>query len=568
MRGRGLVSTRVCLATSAFAITCIACVDAPPIITVPTLDAGLSDSVVEPDAPPSSNEWFEELDAEATGLTADRDVSSFTTIHDRLAGGACLLDVDGDGALDLFVARPRTSQLFRSLSAAGSLRYVDETRARGLEGVDAGGCLGADLDGDGDADLVTLGPGRARYFRNEGGSFVDTSIHLLAPFDPRHLYTAAVAFDADGDGDLDLAISSYGAFQAPKPGVRCVVPCEISNGSYRRGSTLLLLNVHGVWVDQSARLGTFDEPGLVLLATDLDADGRADLFVGNDSPSAPDRYFRGDGAGGFVESAATFGVAFNARKNGVSSMSAFDADLDGDGELDLVQSSWEDDPDAWYRCSPKGCEEKGESVELFRAPPNLRWGQALVDLDDDGVLELAEPMGHVYLDADAQQPRTDGTPWRFGPLADRLLLWHRDAVSAPFAVETVGTPIAGRSLLAADLDADGDLDLLVVPAFGAPRIYRNTRARRGHGLAVALVGRSPNTRAVGARIVVHAGDRSLPALVHAGFGYRSSVEAPIHFGVGAATSVDIQVTWPDGARTVTTAVSVDRTVVLAAPPSR
>ena len=514
--------------------------------------------------------WFESIDPAVSGLDQVRGEEGFADFHGRMAGGVCVLDVDRDGALDLVLPAPIVSRGLRLYRGDGALHFVERTRESGLAAIDAGGCLAFDLEGDGDGDLLTLGFGGARLFRNDGGSFVEVSERLPKVFDEASHYMGAVAFDADGDGMLDLAITDYGSYRAPPPGLDCVVTCAINNGLFAGGSTLLLLQrASGDFQDVSDRLGRVDEPGLVLLATDLDEDGLLDLFVGNDSPRANDRYFAGDGAGAFTDVAVKLGVAFNGRKNGVSSMSAFDADVDGDGHLDLLESSWEDDRDALFRCEGGACVDVAEDVELFRSPKNLRWGQALVDLDDDGVLELFEAAGHVYRDSDLLSPPDAGPP-TFAPVSVPALLWHRAGEHAPFAIAEAKAGLsvvtAGRGVVTMDLDGDGALDAVVGTALGRPLLLRGVHGPRGHWLGVALAGKGKNSRGVGARVVVRAGAQTWTALVHAGLGYRSSIDAPLHFGLGDAPRVDsIEIAWPSGARSSLADGPGDRMVTIAEP---
>ncbi len=462
-----------------------------------------------------------------------------------MAGGVCLLDANGDGRTDLFfpgatMAGGSGSHLYVQ---TGKLTFADQSLDRGLADTGiASGCVAADLDGDGDDDVLVTGFDGARLFLNQGGKFTNASTRLGTPFRDKVVTTAAVAFDADRDGDLDLAIASYGVFKGEA--MDCNGPCASDILQYDYGSTVLLLQrPDGTFEDASDRLGRLKEPGLVATATDLDGDGIVDLFVGNDVASFPDRYYKGDGKGSFTEIGAALGVAFNSRLSGVFSMSATDGDVDGDGQLDLTQSSWDEEASSIYRCSGGKCSDISEQLELFRTPRNFRWGQLLSDLDDDGLPELFESMGHYQIASDSP-----GGGARF-PTEDACLLWYRTDAKAPLKRQLEGLEgkTAGRGVVAADLDGDGDLDILVGSAVGPALLFENIREGKGHALNVRLRGKGKNPRAIGAQIVAIAGARRFPAIVHAGGSFVSSDGGTVHFGLGAAAHVDaLEITWPSG----------------------
>lgn len=548
-----MASRRVPLALLTLTLACSSQKPAAP--EVRPVDAG-------PAAPPV---WLHDITV-ASGMIHKRAEADYAAMQGRFAGGVCALDANGDGRLDLLFpgSRARGGTGTHLYLGVGPLRFKEDGGASGLADTgDSGGCVAADFDGDGATDVVVTGLGGARLFRNAGGKFVDESARLPKVFPADLVATSAVAFDADGDGDLDLAIAGYGRYRPPASTKDCLGPCEVDVDQYDYGATTLLLQQPDrTFVDASDRLGKLAEPGLVLLATDLDEDGRIDLFVGNDFASVPDRYFKGDGKGGFVESAASLGVAFAASRSGISSMSAFDGDLDGDGHLDLVQSSEDGDRSAVYRCTGGSapCAEVGEALELFAGMGNYRWGQALVDLDHDGAPELLEAVGHIAHTKDL------GIPFQ---TMDRPQLWHRGGVEGPFVlqpfVDGLRFVTAGRGLLALDLDDDGDLDVVVGTALGTPLVMENVAPKQGHWLQLSLAADAPNRAAIGARVVVRTGARSFARMVHAGSGFMSSDDALLHFGVGAATSVDVEIHWPDGAVSSLKGVETDARVLARHP---
>ena len=515
-------------------------------------DTGVSSAPpVVPDRTIPSGAWFLDV-TETAGVAHRRALPQYVSAAERFSGGLCILDADGDGQLDLFFPgsnAPRATPPHLYL-ARGRLQYVDETAARGLADVGRGmGCLAFDFDGDRDLDLLVTGDGGVRLFQNDAGHFVDVSARLGKPFAEDVFATSAVAFDADGDGDLDLAIGSFGRYLAPPEGTHCFGPCEATITNYRyTGAVMLLQRADGTFEDATDRtIGRHNEPVLALLATDLDEDGRLDLFVGNDLASFKDRYFRRQEDGSYRDEAERIGVAFATKtKSGISTMSAFDGDVDNDGHLDLVESSNDAEPNPLFRCAGT-CTDIAERLELFRAASNYRWGQALVDFDHDGVLELFEAVGHY----DAV-PETDGLSPAYETYA-RPQLFRRTALDQPFALveptDGLDRKLGGRALVAADLDDDGDLDVVIAPALGAPLVLENVRAGKGHAAKLSLRASAPNTYAIGAHVRVRVGSRTIPFIVHAGSGYLSSGDPRLHVAVGSATAITVDIDWPSGKRT-------------------
>ena len=288
-----------------------------------------------------------------------------TAIPESVGQGAATLDYDGDGLFDFFVVNGDTlegteresaghSALFRNL---GDFRFADVTAAAGLEFTAWGhGATAVDFDADGWVDLyVTVYGGPNRFFRNRGdATFEDASATWgAADTGPS---TAATFFDADGDGDLDLYVGNFVAYDPLDP------PNGGELGDWRGlkipvgplGTPVVAdsfyENQDGALVQASAKFG-FDgvEPSYALgvLTCDYDDDGDVDLFVANDSVA--NFLFENQGDGRFRDVALERGVAVNQKGAGQACMGVDFGDVDNDGRLDLFVTNFSHDTNTLYR---------------------------------------------------------------------------------------------------------------------------------------------------------------------------------------------------------------------------
>lgn len=181
--------------------------------------------------------------------------------------------------------------------------------------------------------------------------------------------------------------------------------------------------------------------------------------------------------------------------------------------------------------------------------PYTGFGAVAADLELDADVDLIVANGRVHVEA----PRPGNlmpAPWSFFSEPNLVYLNNGDGSFEPAsdAFRTFCTPVeVSRSLAAGDIDADGDLDLLVGNVQGRARLYRNDAPRKGHWLRLRVVDPRLNRVAIGAQVTVRLPDRSLVRPINRGFGYLSSGDPWAHFGLGKAERIDrIEVRWPDG----------------------
>ena len=504
-------------------------------------------------------------------------------IPESLGQGAAALDYDGDGLLDLFIAngdvfegtpqRDGRPALYRNL---GNLRFADVTAEAGLSFQGWGhGASRVDFDADDHPDLyVTIYRGPNRFFRNRGdGSFEDVSTSWGGA--DRGPSTAAVFFDADGDGDLDLYVANYVAYDPDDP-PNDGKPCEWRGLQVLcgpKGTTpspdRFYENRNGSLFEATAAFGFAEvEPlyALGAIAGDLDNDGDMDLYVANDSEV--NYLFENQGRGRFLEVAALRGTDRNDDGRAQAGMGVDCGDLDNDGRFDLFVTNFSHDTNTLYRNLVTSAgemifEDATYAVKLgLESYRYLSWGTRIVDLDQDGWQDIVLVSGHVYPQVDRAPI---GTAYRQRNQVFRNLGLTQGGKLAFREVEPTGGAFekreASRGLVVADLDNDGDSDLLVVEMDGPPTLIRNDTLGQGHWIGFVLRDRGQNIDAIGARIVVQdsAGvlrwrERS------AGGSYLSTGDPRILVGLGpaAGTLHSVEVSWPSGSKTMYADLEPDR----------
>lgn len=501
-----------------------------------------------------------------------------------MGSGAAFLDYDGDGRLDVLLvggghweeAAPRRYRSLWLYRNEGDGTFTLRSRAAGLEEVSAYGMgvATADFDNDGDPDVFLTAVGRNVLLRNDGGRFVDVTAKAgLA--DRKRWSTAAVFFDANRDGWLDLYVGNYVRW-SPEDDRRCTIDGSIRGyctPEIYRGvaGEFYLGNGDGTFTERTDEVGMSTEVGKTLGAVELDydADGWPDLAVANDR--ARNLLFRNDGDGTFTEVGLRSGLAYGEDGRARAGMGIAAGDADNDGSESVFVGNFTGETIGVF-------EHRGEGLFLDRASvsgislettPTLTFGLVLVDVELDGDLDLFAVNGHI-------KPRIgEVEPWTSFEQAPQLFVNRGNDRFRSIAGDrgVWDTRLVGRGGAAGDYDRDGDSDLLVTENGGSVRLWRNDSVR-GHFLRVRLEGTRSNRDAVGARLKLFTRHRDRAAAVEEGDGveairrrvrgggsYLSQSERTVTFGLGSGTRVDsLVVRWPSGTVSRTRDPEVDREI--------
>ncbi|MGH9660208.1 MAG: FG-GAP-like repeat-containing protein, partial [Bryobacteraceae bacterium] len=463
---------------------------------------------------------------------------------ETMPGGLAAFDYDGDGRLDLYFVNgaplpglvkrsPRDwNRLYRNL---GDLRFEDVTERTGVAGTGYGmGVAMGDYNSDGRPDLFVAGVRSNQLFRNRGnGAFEEVT--LRAGIHRDRWSVAAGWLDYDRDGKLDLFVVNYVDWDPSREpfcgdaAKNFRVYCHPRN--YAPTANRLYRNRgDGTFEDVSAKSGVSAHrgKGMSLGVADYDGDGWPDVFVTNDAMQ--NFLFRNRGDGTFEEVALSAGVALTEDGRPVSGMGTEFQDADNDGRFDVIFTALTGETFPFFR------NFGGGQFREWTYPSGLGlatarfagWGIAVADFNNDGWRDIATANSHV----------TDNIE-QFS--ADRFrqvnTLFLNSGGRYP-AVVPFGMPDAHRGLVAADLDSDGRLDLVVTVLGSKPEIWHNRLDGGNHWIALQVP--------LGARVRV--GDQV--AWTSSTVGYASSVLAPLHFGLGGAkVAPPVEITWPDGRTT-------------------
>jgi len=518
------------------------------------------------------------------------DITSSTGIHfehlasseqkyivESMSGGVALLDYDGDGWLDIyFTNAPNVAMALEGKKAKSALFHNNHdgtfTNVTDKAGVGypcwAMGAAVGDYNNDGRPDLIVSCFGGVVLYRNNGdGTFTDVT--KVSGLDKDTGWATGVTFgDYDGDGNSDVFVPHYVDFDMhdlPLFGSRKT--CEYHDIAVQCGprglkgypDTLYHNNGDGTFSEVAKEAGV-DDPkrffGLSAVWSDFDSDGKLDLFVANDGE--PNYLYHNEGGGRFKEVALDAGVAVSEDGVEQANMGVALGDYMNVGRLSIFLSHFSDEYATLYRNDGgMSFTDVSHSAGIARSTvPFVGWGDAFVDLDNSGWLDLILVNGHVYPQVDNAKL---GTAYREPKLVFQN---QRDGTFKDVSAQTggaVGTPQVSRGLAVGDLFNRGRLDIVVENLAGSPMILEAKSNPANHWVSFELEG-SPNNRlALNARVRVSTGKVQQLGEVRSGGSYLSQSDLRLHFGLGSASRIDkVEVLWPNGGTQVFENIAADR----------
>jgi hypothetical protein len=480
-----------------------------------------------------------------------------------MGGGLCWLDYNNDGWMDLFAVNsyadanvsewlkhggfPR-SALYENVKG----RFVNVSRSSGADlAVRGSGCVAADFNGDGYTDLfVTTAVDDKLLWNNGNGTFSQGARSSGVVSFGWHA-GAAVA-DVNGDGRPDLFVAGYtnpnvaipnsvSGFPTNHLGVRDLLFLNEGNGPNGRAK------FREVGVQAGLERAHF-EHGLGAVFTDVNGDGRPDLYVANDED--PNRLYINVPRPG-AKKGLDFHFVERGKAEGVddknAGMGVAPGDYNGDGKTDLFVTNSRGQPHAVFESAPApvGGAAFRKQRDVFEAAlqrqETVGWGDSWADLNNDGHPDLVVANGAIPV----MNLRKDTEPIQvLENLAGQGT--GTPVGNASGVIDQTGLPkIIGRGLAAADFNNDGHVDI-AINSIGGPLVLLENRDTKGNWLEVSLKGFHP-----GALVTATLpGGRKLVEELHAGSSYLSSEDPRLHFGLGSATKVaSLTVRYPDGHRT-------------------
>ena len=486
--------------------------------------------------------------------------------------GACFIDYNNDGYQDIFLVngssrRPDSrgaaphDYLLRN-NGDGTFTDVTGQAHLGASGWHSG-CAVGDYNNDGFPDIYLTSYGPNKLYRNNGdGTFTDVAeiARVAGPHWDVPKWSMGAAFgDYDNDGRLDLYVTNFVRFDPmhlpPRPGdpdacklKEVPIACPPDNFTGQQG-ILYHNNGDGTFTDVTQAAGLIRDHrdlgrGFGAIFADVNNDGLQDIYQVNDS--GPNFFYINNGDGTFHEASYDSGLAVDGFGNSQGTMGVTVGDYNNDGLPDILITNWIHQYETLYEnqgahrfldvTSARGLSQVGYEY--------CGWGTELFDFDNDGWLDLWMTFGHTDPQVEKVHPQDSFAEPNY--LFRNLLGRKFVDVSGAAGLRKL-KPHSGRGAAFADIDNDGDVDVLIVNKNDVPTLLRNDGGNRNNWITIRTEGTRSNRSGIGARILVTAGGLRRIFHVRSSESYLSGNDLRVHIGMGSWMRADaIEIRWPSG----------------------
>ena len=485
-------------------------------------------------------------------------------LPETIGAGGAFLDYNQDGLIDLALVggsawNDSTSRGLWLYQGIGDGHFRDVTDEMNLSLVNGYGMgvISGDIDRDGDEDLYLTTLEKNYLLINQGDRFRDATFESGLDAPPEW-NVAAIFLDANRDGWLDLYVTGYVDWSidtdlvCTSDGVqkRYCTP-ELYTGTPAR---FYLNRGDGTFIEHTPASGLSGSgKTLGVVTMDVNRDHWPDIVVANDTD--PDQLFLNLQDGSFEEIGLSRGMALDSRGRARAGMGIDAGVVDSTEEPTIFIGHFEDQMNGVYRRTPSGFfEERGPSSRIGPLSLSaLTFGMVLFDADLDGDLDLLAANGHINPQA---SERSDIASYKQLPqlfLNDGHGMFTDESQRLGLTL-----PMVGRGALTADIDLDGDIDVLITENNGGARLFRNNLHPEANYLRIRLHGMSED-----ATITLQTGLQKQFRRIRAGHSYASQSEKAVTIGLGNVQHVDtLTVFWPSGIVTRRTNILANQTLEL------